>query len=237
MKVNLIRSTTDPIDAIASAFAITRGLTYSEYLITYPTIDKKKKLIVDCYESGHMSGFEFVDIDFEIIGCSRVFEVDKVRSRLSSYEVEAGMFSEKRDFETVVPFEYTQEEADERIEVIRGWNRKDKERGIDPRKRRYWTHQGLSRRMRSKQNLRSLIETSWLRMCTTTQWEYRLFMDLAKIEVSYNIDPFFAQFLDAKCVKLGYCPEIWSPCGRFPTKKLFMEAYSIGLSQIELDSK
>lgn len=217
MKINIIRVTSEPIDAIASSYAITRGLTYSEYLIKYNTLQKKEKLILDCYQSGHLSGLEFCDIDIEIIGCSRVFEVDKVRSRIASYEVEAGQFTEQRNFETVIPKEYLTETANKRIDIIRRWNEEDKELGIDPRNRRYWTHQGLSRRMRCKVNFRALIEMSWIRMCSNAQWEYREFMDLTKKRVT-SFNPLLGGLLNPKCVNLGYCNELWKSCGLYPKK-------------------
>lgn len=225
MQVKIIRMTANPVDAIASAFAITRGLTYEEYLRAYLTEEKKQQLITDCYDSGHMSGFEFADIDFEAVGVSRVFEVDKVRSRIASYEVEAGAFTEKRNFETVVPPGcYDEETVEERLTIIRGWNLADKEKGIEPRKRRYWTHQGLSRRMRIKKNFRNLIETGWQRMCANTQWEYREFMDRAKAEVD-DVSPFLANFMTPKCSRLGYCPEKWNTCGQYPRREDVLRAY------------
>lgn len=224
MKVKLIHMTSNPIDVIASAFAITRGLSYEEYHKQYHTLSSKMKLIQNCYESGHMSGFEFVDIDFELLSVSRVFEADKIRSRLSSYEVEAGKFTDQRDFESVIPREYTDEIAQERIAIIRKWNSEDAAKGIDPRNRRYWTHQGLSRRMRVKTNLRSLIETGYNRLCSTTQWEYREFMALARDCIASQ-NSYLATLLVPKCNKLGYCPEVWEPCGKFPGKQEVLSAY------------
>ena len=119
MDVRIIRYTDNMVDAIASSYAITRGLAYGEFQAKYYTLEKKRELITNCFESGHMSGFEFADIDFEILGCSRVFEVDKVRSRIASYEVEAGLFSEQRNFESVIPSDYDAETAEKRINIIR----------------------------------------------------------------------------------------------------------------------
>ena len=226
MEVRIVRITPDMVDAIASSYAITRGLSYTEFQEKYDTVEKKQKLITDCFESGHLSGFEFADIDFEILGCSRVFEVDKVRSRIASYEVEAGLFTDKRNFESVVPVGYDAETAEDRLNVIRQWNEEDKAKGIDPRIRRYWTNQGLARRMRFKTNLRAFIETSWVRSCSCAQWEYREFMRQAEEKI-YNIDPFIAGFINPKCVHLGYCNEKWNPCGRYPKKEDVLKAAGV----------
>lgn len=226
MDVRIIRYTDNMVDAIASSYAITRGLAYGEFQAKYYTLEKKRELITDCFESGHMSGFEFADIDFEILGCSRVFEVDKVRSRIASYEVEAGLFSEQRNFESVIPSDYDAETAEKRINIIRQWNEEDKARGIDPRIRRYWTNQGLSRRMRFKTNLRAFIETAWNRCCVQTQWEYREFMNLAKQRLA-EIDPFISSFINPKCVHLGYCNEKWKPCGAYPKKEDVLKAVGV----------
>jgi len=224
MQVNIIRITHDPINAIASAFAITRGLTYVEYLEQYPTEQKRKALIMDCYNSGHMSGFEFVDLDVEVLGFSRVFETDKVRSRIASYEIEAGRYTESRGFESVIPTGYDDKTAQERIAIIKQWNDEDKQNGIDPRNRRYWTNQGVARRGRVKKNLRSWIETSRLRMCSNTQWEYRKFMDLVYYALNQE-EPFFAELFGAKCIHLGYCPEVFTSCQKYPSKQVVLEAY------------
>lgn len=217
MKVGIVGLTPNPIDTIGSAFAITRGFTYDEYLEKYSQKDALR-LIRDCYEMGHMSGFEFVDIDFEIIGCSRVFEVEKVRSRLASYEVEAGAFTEARDFETVLPPEYRSHQYEylvkQRIDTIKSWNEIDKKAGIEAKSRRYWTHQGLSRRMRSKQNFRALIETGWNRFCGKAQWEYREFMQKAKKELMQTELKPLCYLLTPKCLKNGFCNEKNS-CGYY----------------------
>ena len=216
MNLSIVRMTEDPVDAIAAAFAITRGIPYEEYVKS--SRKTKENLIINCYESGHLSGFEFADIDVEVLGVSRVFEVDAVRSRLSSFEVEAGKFSEARDFEMVNPAgAYPEWLIRERQAVIRQWNAEDKAQDIDPRLRRYFTYQGLARNMRIKRNLRAWMETAWLRMCSCTQWEYKKFYLEFKLQMAEK-EPFLAQFIMPKCMRLGYCPEVWEPCGRMPKK-------------------
>lgn len=225
MKVVLVSYTKDPVLTIASSYAITRGLTMDDFKRDY-TPEKAKQLIANCVTSGHLSGLEFADFDFEVSGVSRVFETEAVRSRISSYEVEAGRFSEKRGFEIALPpgHNFSNELIAQRQRQIIAWNDEDKARGIDPRERRYFTYQGLSRNMRIRKNFRNLVETSWQRMCTTTQPEYREVVKRMQ-ECVKEVDPFLASFLQPKCEHLGYCPEVWSPCGRMPTKKEVLAAY------------
>jgi thymidylate synthase ThyX len=227
MSVRIISCTVDPIDNIASAYAITRGLSYEEYKEKYNTPKKKQDLIIGCLESGHMSGLEFATIDVEVLGFSRVFEVDKVRSRLASYEIEAGRFTAARDFAVVVPPGISDEKAEERRLVVKKWFEEDIAAGIDPRIARYFTYQGLQRRGRISKNLRAWIETGWNRICSNTQWEYRYFYKLLK-EAMIDLGGdyyFFAQLLQPKCMRFGYCPEVWESCGLMPKKKAVLDTY------------
>ena len=218
MKVNIISITPNPIEAIASAYGVTRGLSYKEFQKKYTSRSMQERMIADCIKSGHMTGLEFVSIDVELLGVSRVFETDAVRSRISSPLVEAGKFSEARNFAVVNPAGiYPDEVVAERQATIQRWNEEDKAKNIDPRFRRYFTYQGLERNMRLCKNFRAWVETSWLRTCACTQWEYRTAMSLIKQELNKQ-EPFLAQFLAPKCEHLGYCTEVWEPCGKYPTK-------------------
>jgi len=230
MKIKIIAMTENPLMVMASAIAITRGKDYEEFQASCNDAEIKR-LITDCYESYHMTPFEHVDIDFEVLGVSRVFEADRIRSRHQNILIEAGRFTEKRDFETVVPPYYSPDEVVERLAIIREWNNIDKKRKIPANIRRYWTHQGLSRRMRTKQNMSAWIYTAGLRMCTCTQWEYKEFMKKVKEAITER-SSFLASFLKPKCERLGYCTEIWNPCRKYPSKETVLTAAAKQLSII-----
>lgn len=223
VKVKIISMTENPIDVLASAFAITRGLTYDKYLQAYTDEQKKKNLILNCFESGHMSGFEFVDIDVEAIGFSRVFETQKIRTRHASYEIFSGRH--KQDLEFVKPPSVPQEWHDmESIQVNQKYHHLIEQRGVPAEDARYYVGQNLSRKGRIKQNLASWIHTAKYRLCMNAQWEYRLFMELLKEEINKR-EPFLVQFLQPKCVHDGYCTEQYNRCGAYPTKEEVLNGY------------
>lgn len=227
MKVNIVSITKDPEIAIASAYGISKGITYDEYVGSERRDEKVCiELIKKCIESRHMSGLEFANIDVEVLGVSRVLEAELIRSRLSSYMVEAGLYTDRRDFDTALPFPGLWDDAtkEERIATIRKWNAEDKVKRIDQRLRRYWAHQGLSRRMRISANVRSWVERAHARMCETTQPEYRQFMDKLKTavrewEIKNDKKPFLSAILVPQCEVLGYCPVTFKPCGKYLRKQ------------------
>lgn len=214
MKLKIISMTKNPIDVIASAYAITRGITYEEFLKKYS--DKgKKDLIKKGFESGHLTPFEKVDIDVEATGFSRVFETQKVRTRHASYSIQSGRLLEK-DFILVKPNSVSEEEhAKAQQEAFNLYEKLLK--NVDPEDARYYLPQGLKRMGRFKQNLRSWIETSMLRLCLNTQWEYRDFMSKLKREIN-QYEPFLSEFLQPQCNVYGYCIEKFNSCKKFSSK-------------------
>ncbi|MCD6277106.1 FAD-dependent thymidylate synthase, partial [candidate division WOR-3 bacterium] len=62
-----------------------------------------------------------------------------------------------------------------------------------------------------------LIHTSGLRLCFRAQWEIRMLFTYIKREVK-KVDRFIADFLQPRCIHLGYCPEK-KTCGLRPLKR------------------
>lgn len=217
MQVKIISMTPRALDVIASAYAITRGMSYDEYAKKYDTNEKIKNLIQKCFNSGHISGFEFVDIDVEVIGFSRVFEAQKIRTRHASYEIESGRQKEKR-FKLVKPNSVNKETHNNMEEKLQEQYNELIKQGVPYEDARYYLPQGLQRIGRIKQNMSSWIHTSGLRMCACAQWEYRDFMSKLKKEITKK-EPFLAEFLQPYCVHRGYCQEEYNPCGKYLVKK------------------
>jgi len=208
MKVKLIRYTEKPLEAIASAAAITRGITYDEYI---KSGKDPKKLIQHCYESGHWSVFEFADFDFEVEGASRVFETQCVRSRLASYEWESGRHDQEYEPCSHVPKSVITSIYDGifSYDVLSSTHK--------PEIARYTLPQGVARKARIKRNFRNLMETAMIRLCTKAQAEYRVFMSECKTLVA-AVDPYLASLLVPKCQVYLYCNEN-EPCGDTISKK------------------
>lgn len=210
MQVNLINITPDPILKIASAAAITRGVSYAE--VEKWDIERQKKLIMDCYDKRHWSVFEFVDIDIEVIGASRVFETQAVRSRLASFEWESGRRNQEYevcDLYKQIPLEdYSVRTGIEDGITIYNKLVKNKKHAQDAR---YALPQGVARSGRIKRNFRNLMETAMVRMCSRAQYEYGDFMFRVKYTLSDAGYSFLSDLLKSQCQVLGYCAQ-GNPC-------------------------
>jgi len=228
MIVKLISPETEypPYVYVGSAAAITRGVTFDEFL-KWPE-EKQKGMVKQCYDSGHWSVFEFVTFDFEVQNVSRVFETQAVRSRLCSYEWESGRHDQQyrpadaaedaglgkhityhiTDYDAVVQDEWTPAEL-----------------------ARYVLPQGVARKGRICRNFRNLMETALNRMCSKTQQEYREFMQHVKEAITER-DPFLADFLVPKCKWYGYCNEK-DGCGAAPHKGNVFSVYKLYNDSVE----
>lgn len=224
MQVKLVSSTPAPVVAMATAAAITRGIPYEEFFETRGR-ESCESLLKQCYEAGHWSVFEFADFDFEVQGVSRVFETQAVRSRMGSYEWESGRHDQHYEAADIVqkhPVEALRAEIEVGIESYEDLVQRFQ---IPAEDARYELPQGVARMARIKKNFRALIETAEHRMCSRAQKEYRDFMGHVSRIIS-EVAPFLGQFLHAKCVRLGYCPEA-KGCGRMPSKKEVLEGYRL----------
>lgn len=215
MKVRLVSFTPFPVDMMASVAAITRGLTQREFVEKYKRSDMER-LLRECYESGHLSVFEFSDWDFEVQGASRVFETQAVRSRIGSYEWESGRHDQKYEAADFIK-NYQSGDMQAAMSLGLGGYRLLTDDGYPPEDARYILPQGVARKGRIKKNFRALMETAGLRLCSHAQAEYREFMQECKRLVT-GVDPFLGSLLVPRCEYFGYCPEVRKPCGHMKTK-------------------
>lgn len=213
MIVKLISPETEypPYVYVGSAAAITRGVTFDEFL-KWPE-EKQKGIVKQCYDSGHWSVFEFVTFDFEVQNVSRVFETQAVRSRLCSFEWESGRHDQIYEPANVIMPRGVCDGVNEGIDcydyLVQGCR-------VHPEWARYALPQGVARKGRICRNFRNLMETALNRMCSKTQQEYREFMQHVKDAITER-DPFLADFLVPKCKWYGYCNEK-DGCGEAPHK-------------------
>jgi flavin-dependent thymidylate synthase len=218
-----------PYIYIGSAAAITRGVTFEEFL-EWP--EKRQKGIVrECYSSGHWSVFEFATFDIEVTGASRVFETQAVRSRLCSYEWESGRRNQHYEPADITKGNNTFYQVQNGIRTYGNMTNI----GYHPENARYALPQGVARKARICRNFRNLMETALIRMCTHAQREYREFMALTKEAVT-QVDPFLAEFLVPKCTWYGYCNEARScHLDGAPTKTEVLARYRYNRTQDESD--
>lgn len=217
MLVRLISPETEhpPYVYVGSAAAITRGVTFDEFL-KWPE-EKQKGIVKQCYDSGHWSVFEFVTFDFEVQNVSRVFETQAVRSRLCSFEWESGRHDQQYRPAGIIESDHLANEVDCGIDL---YDALVQECGSAPEDARYALPQGVARKGRICRNFRNLMETALNRMCSKTQREYREFMQHVQDAIAER-DPFLADFLVPKCKWYGYCNEK-DGCGEAPPKAMYL---------------
>lgn len=241
MKVRLVSFTPKPLEAIATAAAITRGTTYDEFRMAHGDGSWKtqseyrrylEQYVKGLYEAGHWSVFEFADFDFEVEGVSRVFETQAVRSRIGSYEWESGRVAscayKASDMAHELGIVQAIEEgiADYEINVSCGSFAEDA---------RYMLPQGVARKGRIKKNFRAWMETSHQRLCSRTQAEYREFMQEVKGQIT-GMDELLGSLLIPKCEWLGYCTER-NGCGHMPSKTEVLAGYLDLLATTKVELK
>ena len=91
-KVELIKYTTNPVEAIEEAAST-----------CYDSSPTGGKIMNHCYKSGHHSVLEFADFTFRITGVSRALTHQLVRHRLASYAQRSQRYCKETGFEFVVP--------------------------------------------------------------------------------------------------------------------------------------
>jgi thymidylate synthase (FAD) len=184
---------------MASAGAICFGKTFDEIVTNQK---KQEEILIDCYESGHWSVFEFSDWDFQVTGVSRVFENQANRSRHMSPMWESGRHDQ--EYEAVAI-------GDDLLTKVTKANIENYEitvgLGTPAEDARYVLPQGVARKARLKRSFRNLMETSMNRLCTHTQAEYRDIMWKMKELVTEEVDPFLGELLQPKCQVQLFCNE------------------------------
>lgn len=204
MEVRLIAATPDPLMVIGSAAAITRGTTHDGFTAQVERRGRKwlKGFVRNLYDLGHWSVFEFCEFDFEVVGASRVFETQAVRSRVGSYEWESGRHNQvyEPDEGAFANGTYIAiQNGISEYEILMAL-------GMPAETARYALPQGVARKGRIRKNFRALMETGHQRLCAKTQLEYRAFMMECKRLVEM-VEPVLAELLVPKCKWLGYCIE------------------------------
>lgn len=200
MEIKLVSHTEDPVLKMASAAAITRGLTIDD--VKKKGREYQERILKHVYEAGHWAVFEFADFDFQVVGASRVFEAQANRSRHMSPMWESGRHDQEYHPADVVKDPDLHAFINAGIDIY-----DDLLNGQHPEDARYALPQGVARKGRLKRNFRNLMETAMIRLCTHAQKEYRDFMWEIK-KVVADLDPFLGEFLQPKCQVNLFCDEM-----------------------------
>lgn len=213
MKVELIRYTNDPVDAIEEAAST-----------CYDSTTTGGKIMNHCYKSGHHSVLEFADFTFKISGVSRALTHQLVRHRLASYAQRSQRYCSEDGFEFVTPPLIANHDA---ASILYKKIMKDlefnykllQELGIPNEDARMILPNACCSEICVKMNLRTFINFCNERLCTCAQWEIRQMAKLMVAEV-LKVAPELKEFLVPKCEKYpgyAFCTETKKrSCGRHP---------------------
>lgn len=183
-------------------------------------------------EVGHVSVIEHTHLTFLIEGVSRALTHQLVRHRLCNYSQQSQRYVKLDRIENwnesgeyfVIPPSILNNDA-----ALKEYSHLMKEAsdcykrlvllGIRSEDARFVLGNGCQTNIVMTVNLRELIHICNERLCSAAQWEIRNLVSEMKKCVVEQL-PFMDEWLQPKCVSLGYCPESEKrSCGRMPLKK------------------
>lgn len=240
MKVKLIQSTQNPLEVMWTAartcYSEKSPIELWDEASTTPT-DKKWKLVKTVLNSGHQSIAEYVNFTFAIEGVDRALTHQLVRHRVGVvFSQQSQRYVEiKESFETIAElFDNPRVDSDEAfllsvaekyftnvttdnyrmfIQCLLSYLQGIKQ-GMKPEEARQFLPNATKTNIMMGVNLRELMHTSNLRLCTRAQLPIRtLFRALAE-EVK-NYDRHIGSLLVPTCEVTGFCTEA-KCCGRKP---------------------
>lgn len=221
MQVKLLAYTPEPeLTAAAAARLCYSQVSATDILekLDQATVSHLIKLVV---ESGHLSTVEHISFTFAIDGLSRAASHQLVRHRLASYSQQSQRWVSLKEPEYVTPPVIAgNAELKKAFEgAVTGiWElyRQMLAQGVPPEDARYVLPNATETNLIMTVNARELIHICSLRLCTRAQWEIRRLFQLIKSEVT-TVAPLIADYLEPKCIQLGYCDER-ETCGIRPLK-------------------
>lgn len=223
MKVELVRITVDPIEAMA--------LAGSNCYDSMPT----EKLIDQVYKSGHHTILEFAYVHFHIEGVSRALTHQLVRHRIATYAQRSQRYVKERNFEYVTPasikqnphalkiFEYCMRVLGTQYETLL-------ELDIPGEDARFVLPNACASVIDVSMDFRSFMNFCAERECLRAQWEIRAMANKMHALVS-EAAPTLSKFLGPKCERHKphcFCTEEKS-CGKYPKlRDVFYQAHLSG---------
>lgn len=215
-----------PSDTIKTIYTACRTCYSADYPVEIfdNSVDSEKmlSLIKKVLSSGHHSTIEHCTFVFAISGVSRACTHQLVRHRHMSFSQKSQRYvTEKGQFEYIIPptIKNTDLEKDfiVQMEAVSELYTKFIESGIPAEDARFILPNATSSSLVASLNLRELIHLANLRLCKNAQYEIRTLVK-KMCDAVVEKEPWLGEFLQPKCVGLGYCNEIRG-CGRYPSKK------------------
>jgi thymidylate synthase (FAD) len=223
MTVALLRYTPNPEHTVAAA----ARLCYSD--VSASQLDEKmsdaqvKRLLSHVIASGHHSTLEHVSFSFAVDGLSRASSHQLVRHRLASYSQQSQRWVAFSQASYVTPPSVSADpqlrrDFEEAVDAAFAAYRRLLEAGVPAEDARYLLPNATTTRLVMTMNARELIHVCSVRLCRRAQWEIRALFEDVKVEVA-KVAPIFADYLQPKCVPLGYCDEERESCGFRPPRR------------------
>lgn len=228
IEVKLTRVTQNPVDAIEEAACN-----------CYDSEPTGGKIMKSCYNSGHHSVLEFANFTFHITGVSRALLAQLTRHRHCGFAVRSQRYCNEDGFKFVIPpsINYDKDRLyafnQAMLHCLSAYEALQ-ELGVPNEDARYVLPNACETTLEFTCNGRELIHICNERLCTRAQWEIRQLVLLMRQAVRDHDEQCvkFAEFLNPKCISLGYCPE-HSSCGMMPRKKDVLKQYEIVTEMIE----
>lgn len=231
MEVRLIDYTRNPLQVMASVKGLIQGKHVIPEKISY---EEAKEEFEDSLRSGIYGVFEFVSFSFDLMGVSRAFTHQLVRTRSAAFMQESMRFSAKigEQFK-YLPINWKDNSSyDECMVNIHNAYDKLIEEGCPIEEARGVLPTNILTSICFVIDYRNLIHMMEQRMCFQTQGEHREVALEIKKEVS-KIEPLMGEYLQASCFHNGWCSwesKLDRKCkmhSKFPLRSEYLK--SIGL--------
>lgn len=222
MEVKLINYTPEPELAVAAAARLCYADVSAAQLRERMKASQVESLLRRVVSSGHHSVLEHASFTFAADGLSRAASHQLVRHRLASYSQQSQRWVSFSQPSFVTPPAIAAKadlsaEYEEAVLAAFSLYRRLREAGIAAEDARYILPNAWTTRIVITMNARELLHVCGLRLCPRAQWEIRQLFVLAKREVA-RVAPLLAQYLQPKCIPMGFCDEEES-CGIRPKRE------------------
>ena len=226
MLVRLLNYSPRPIETIftAARTCYSSSMPSKIWSGKYSEMDMTR-LLDKTIAAGHHSILEHISFTFAIEGISRACSHQLVRHRIASFSQQSQRYVDMSKAAFVVPpsvefdnYEALQILEDAYANAQRAYKRLLK-LGIPEEDARFVMPNGTATNLVMTMNFRELMQVSQIRLCTRAQWEIRELFSQVKSEIKSVPElSGLGDYLQPKCIVLGYCPE-YESCGMMPTKK------------------
>ncbi len=228
MRVTLINYTPKPIETVFTAARTCYSSDGPTEIWNAASSSEKSErmhsLIDRVIASGHLSVLEHITFTFAVEGISRACSHQLVRHRIASFSQQSQRYVAAGDDAFVTPpsikdnpealrlFEKSIDAAKRAYEELMSL-------GIPREDARFVLPNATKTNIVMSMNFRELYQVCQIRLCARAQWEIRELFWRVKGEIK-GVPELrgLAEYLQPKCVVLGYCPEHRS-CGLMPPRQ------------------